>query len=979
MAICPNCLHTYKSNERHCSFCGKLLLTPPIDQGESKENLIPQQLKEKILDYDLVEKIEIGDFCPAYFVEKNGKRFLLKKMVLAFSSNEELNKIVINERNVFATLQHINLPESFSFILDENYLYSIFGIPYGRRLIDFVFPEKMADGTISTQKIVLPDLNRSIRWSRQIIDSTAYLHHQKPFPVIHRNLNPLSILIAHSSDQALIMDFGLLNSYRKAASIVSKDNSLISPGHFSPENVFDSGWADPRVDIYAFGRLLDFLLTGYIPEGSFSPPCFINRETNLDSRIHDRLSRIINRCLSTFQGDGYQTVDAIIPDLENALSSVALNSFNSIICVCGFPNLESARLCQKCGRLLHEKVSRRRSDDPTKLLQFDSTALEKLTKNLEQGKVAPLARFRLRENLDNVQSTPGFEELISLDELLLIEKMPHQKESALIALKFMRGRALLADEVGLGKTIEAGMILKELIRRSLASKILILCPTQLRGQWQAELFQKFNEVFLILGRDIDTPLSWFSDHLIAAYSAITDPFHKEILLSQNYGLVILDEAHNLNLPENDEVLQIIKNLQKKYFLLLSATPMHNSLEELYNIITLLRPGHFEDYSKFCDEFIDSETGRPRKESIERLRHSLHEVMIRHSREQVRKEYHFPERNPQTWPLEIDDQAQSFYERFREFYKQGVSDITNPKVLELLNSIVERLCSSKRAFGESISSLKYNKSIQRQFKGKNFLIELEGFRIQYPESLITPKLDKLVQLLLNQEMRRERVLVFSQYQETASFIYDYLRNNYPELRERCKLYNEKTPSAERDKVVEQFKEKSNTILMCPGEASEGLNLQLCSFMINFDLPWDPMKLEQRIGRIQRIGGKRKINIINLILNNTIETDILSILQEKIKIFEAVVGQVEAIIGNIQDEVDIPTIIGNIFMDRQMELVEKKLIVQDNPEVYDESAIEDTDSVEKQVHPMEYLDAKLQQPQESNMLNDVFFDLEAIDQI
>jgi len=219
------------------------------------------------------------------------------------------------------------------------------------------------------------------------------------------------------------------------------------------------------------------------------------------------------------------------------------------------------------------------SGNPDLVLYEDSAELQ-LLENYQRGRFAPLTKFKLREDLDQVESTPGFDELVALDSLPYVEKMPHQKDAALKALREMRGRALLADEVGLGKTIEAGLILKELAQRSLASRILVFCPPQLRGQWQSELYEKFNEIFLVLGRDISTPLAWYSPHLIASYEIVLDRFHRDVLLRQAYDLIILDEAHYLNYPENQQVLQVMKSLHKKYFLLLSATPMHNSLEEL---------------------------------------------------------------------------------------------------------------------------------------------------------------------------------------------------------------------------------------------------------------------------------------------------------------------------------------------------------------------------------------------------------------
>jgi SNF2 family DNA or RNA helicase len=557
----------------------------------------------------------------------------------------------------------------------------------------------------------------------------------------------------------------------------------------------------------------------------------------------------------------------------------------------------------------------------------------------------------MREALEAVQSDPGFDQLISLEALPAVSKLPHQREAAYKALRQMRGRVLLADEVGLGKTIEAGIILKELVLRRLAPRILIFCPVQLLGQWQSELYEKFDEIFLVFGRDIDTSLAWHCPRLIVPYGIAQQRLHIEEMLRHRYDLVILDEAHCLNYPENWRILRTMKNLQKKYFLLLSATPMHNSLEELYNIITLLRPGHFDDLKRFKEQFVDPEDEtRPR--NTEELRRYLQEVMVRNSRRQVVMEYPFPERDASTVPLILEPPAIAFYSEFRDFYRRSLANVGSRQFLLRMGEIVERLCSSPDAFREPINLLRRDRYAQKHL-GQEFIRKLEHFAARYPSSLVEPKISETVDILRQFVRQGQKVLVFSQFNETA--IYVHRRVCETDLRERCILYNEKDPYEQRMKSLRDFRESDAGILFCPGEASEGLNLQFASVMVNFDLPWDPMKIEQRIGRIQRIGAKQKVIIVNLVLKGTIEEEILKICQDKIRMFGEVIGQVEEILGNLREEDDFRAMICNLYLDRPVENDEGQL-----------------------VDPGEYIDERLKEADEqssaeqSNVLNSIFFD-------
>ena len=826
----------------------------------------------------LLANLEIGDFVPTNIVLFEEQEWIAKVVTLNKSAQvENCFQLLTEECNSWKALKHSGIQDNCKYFVDGFSINLLFRRPQGKSLLETIINQETKVIKHPTERRLL-DIERAGRWCLQLGKLILFLHNQQPFPILHRNLNPMTVWIGPDNETVHVIDYGLLNSFRIASSHISDGHLLLTRGMFNAEDLFGYGWSSHLSDIFSFGRLMDFMFSGSIPDSINLWPQFDRISTPINQVMQKKLVSIIVRCCDPESSKRYQNIEEVLSDLNGVLFEGELEGMKGVHCTCGFLSMQSDRFCQRCGRLLHIEVSEIKRTLAGNI-NYDDNAEAQIAERLRQTAFSPLSRFKIREQLDQVQSTPGFDELISLNDLPQVVKMPHQRETALTALHKMRGRALLADEVGLGKTVEAGLILKELIRRGLATRILILCPNQLRSQWQAELYEKFEEIFLILGYDIETPLAWYNHRLIAPYNAVRNPFHVDALLRQSYDLVILDEAHCLNYPENEQILRVMKNIQKKFFLLLSATPMHDSLDELYTIITLLRPGHFPDIDSFRNEFIDKESGRPL--NLPRLHRSMREVMIRHSREQVKKDYQFPERTATTLQLSLNKKAEIFYNEFRQFLQDKLSDITNPELIQKMDKVVERLCSSKRAFNGIVNQIKRDRTIGRKF-GQDFLDDLQDFATRYPETIIQPKVDVLVnQVLRKMTTEGERVLVFSQFQETASYLYTTICNRYTDLSSSCILYDSESRPAEKDQVLNNFRYSTNGILFCPGEASEGLNLQFCSVMVNFDLPWDPMQLEQRIGRIQRIGGKQKILIFNLILNGTIEEVIIDILKKKLK--------------------------------------------------------------------------------------------------
>jgi SNF2 family DNA or RNA helicase len=213
------------------------------------------------------------------------------------------------------------------------------------------------------------------------------------------------------------------------------------------------------------------------------------------------------------------------------------------------------------------------------------------------------AVYDLRLRAENLRLSTGFDNLICLDDIS-IDQHAYQLEAALRALRDMRGRALLADEVGLGKTIEAGIVMKELVERGLAQSVLILVPASLTAQWHEEMLQKFHTDFTVIHRprDLELPDGETRIRWIVSLSRAKRARYAQALLAREYDLLIVDEAHKLK-NRRTKVHRFVNQIRKRYVLLLTATPVHNDLMELYGLINILRPGHLGTVRTFKHNFV----------------------------------------------------------------------------------------------------------------------------------------------------------------------------------------------------------------------------------------------------------------------------------------------------------------------------------------------------------------------------------------
>lgn len=469
---------------------------------------------------------------------------------------------------------------------------------------------------------------------------------------------------------------------------------------------------------------------------------------------------------------------------------------------------------------------------------------------------------------------------------------PHQLETARRVVTEMDGRAILADEVGLGKTLEAGIILKEYMLRGLAKKALILTPASLCWQWRMELQEKLDIPCAVMRK------RWrdWSGVPIAIASmdfAKREPNRSEIL-QQNYDMLIVDEAHKLKSAATQNY-QFVAAVRRTRCLFLTATPVQNDLKELYNLIFLLAPERAGSYERFMRRFaVDRRTPR----SPEALRSFLSTVMIRNRRQQARLEG--PERRVRLVKVRLGAEERNFYEALSAFARRAY-EMAHSYALSFLPFVLlqREACSSALAAAQTLERM-------LQTAPQILQEELAAlFEQAVALSGINSKCDKLVRLLSQDD---EKAIVFTEYRASQRYIrYRLARAGISTLAFDGSL------SAGRKEFARRLFRAQARVLVSTESGGEGLNFQFCSRVINYDLPWNPMRVEQRIGRVHRLGQTRPVEIVNLATEETIEEHIVYLLHEKIDLFRSVIGGLDDILTAFGAEEPIEAQIARILME------------------------------------------------------------------
>jgi len=593
-----------------------------------------------------------------------------------------------------------------------------------------------------------------------------------------------------------------------------------------------------------------------------------------------------------------------------------------------------------------------------------------------------------------------------------IDLNPHQIHAALFAFNSPLSRgAILADEVGLGKTIEAGIILAQLWAEG-KRRILILCPASLRNQWQDELQTKFGLLSEVwdgpsfnqkVNTGDKTPLT-YDGIFIASYQFVYS--HLGLVEKQPWSVVVIDEAHRFRrvFKGRDaskmayEIREIIKDKPK---VLLTATPLQNSLEELYGIASFIDDKLLGTPYSFKTKFIDplreqSDVAKIRLEELKKLIKgeekedifSISGIITRTLRKQVLEYVPFTDRTSLTFDFTPTDEEVELYEKVSTYLQRPELAAITATQRNLMVLVYRKLlASSSFAIAETLRRLKENLKQEldlrqserdripnpepiedegfeeeleeselegiesgvkkeKQRVGQNFtdedlkkeLDELEGYYELAKRILVNTKGEELVRalqkLLSNAKTKGwpQKAVVFTESTRTQEYLAGLLdnagisytqfngSNNSVQARKAYETWRKEFPEAAsvgsfsanvRQALINNF--KNNTQVFLTTEAgAEGLNLQFCNIVINYDLPWNPQRVEQRIGRCHRYGQKHQVVVANFLnTKNYADKRVLELLKEKLNLFDGLFGSSDEILGALESGMDFEKMILDVY--------------------------------------------------------------------
>ena len=563
-----------------------------------------------------------------------------------------------------------------------------------------------------------------------------------------------------------------------------------------------------------------------------------------------------------------------------------------------------------------------------------------------------------------------------------IDPNPHQINAFCAAIDAMKtGGMVLADEVGLGKTIEAGLVLRYMLESG-AKKVLIALPASLRKQWELELEDKFDLSSVILDRltvehDVKNWHRKLADRQ-GVMIVITSYDYSSKLMKRfpdvKWDFLIIDEAHNLrNLNGTKRAKRLFGLSGGIPKILLTATPLQNSLMDLYGLVSFVDPRIFGSEEVFRQRYM-------KDEDYDDLKRELTPVLYRTLRKDVAGYMHFVKRICKTVDFELSRDEIELYERVNLFLKRDVlySIPTSNRALIIL-VIRKLMASSSFALIETFEVLK--KRLEKLYEGTKSADAQEGFDLFWSfvedeidesgfeetededtatqKAYIQAELDKVNAIIdvakriktnskvtaLKQALEigfsyqrdngiAQKAVVFTESKRTQKYIAAELRKSgYSE--DDILLFNgdfDDTMTKEiyrawqvknfgnanygrsveyKHAIVDYFKEHAK-ILICTDAGSEGLNLQFCNTVINYDLPWNPMKIEQRIGRCHRYGQQNDVVAINL-LNTQNEADkrVYEILSKKFELFEGVFGASDIALGALESGTSFEKMVLDIY--------------------------------------------------------------------
>lgn len=455
-----------------------------------------------------------------------------------------------------------------------------------------------------------------------------------------------------------------------------------------------------------------------------------------------------------------------------------------------------------------------------------------------------------------------------------VQRLEYQLRTALRVLGPLRGRALLSDEVGLGKTIEAGLVLKELLTRGMVKRFLVLTVPSLVDQWEEELSDKFGLTTATTNHADargDAQQFWRENPgLVASLHTLKQPAQLEVARQVHWDILIVDEAHYLRNRES-QAWQAVNALPRQFLLLLTATPVQNSLEELYNLVTLLQPGQLPTPKEFRGRFIDPKRPRQPREP-EELRRLLGQVMIRNTR--ANAGIQLPPRRAETVLFEPAEAERAFWQQWETDFRACLARLSPSQASLWGRLLLQAAGSSPAAWREAL----------RKFP------DHAAARAWSEQAPLEASWQRKCDLLAPLTRVEGGAVIFTQFLQTQAALAEQLRR----ADVTTFVINGATPPPERQPITEEFHARGGALLLTHS-GTEGRNLQFSHRLANFDLPWNPMEIEQRIGRLHRLGQRHPVRIYNFVQAGTLQEHLLQILQEKLNLFELVVGETGLVLG------------------------------------------------------------------------------------
>ena len=596
------------------------------------------------------------------------------------------------------------------------------------------------------------------------------------------------------------------------------------------------------------------------------------------------------------------------------------------------------------------------------------------------NQVGKAEEFNLRSVAADLWTRHLYDSLVSLSHAR-VDLKPHQVSVVHRVVSSYPHRFLLCDEVGLGKTIEAAMIVKELRARGVAKRVLILVPSGLVRQWQFELKTKFNETFAIFNRETVQYLKakgvanpWTDhDSIIASQEwASWSAERRTEINSVDWDLIIVDEAHHArrqrsgNRVTMTNVYRLVSDLtsrpefSRRGVLFLTATPLQLQRHELFSLVEMLNPVLFSSEEEFVEhvqelsglnrtveELIQDGSSASRaveraktmlgdqspdtqnvaaEELIDllRARHRLSEVLIRNRRAVIGG---FLPRKAFRWEVEITAEERAVKTEMDSIIAEGYREAerTRSTSIGFLMVIWQKLAaSSSRALLKSLSGRR-ERLLQGNILGTLYAEEAEEdlasdleasdvIRHLPAESAYElSRIDQVIELLERIDIdskartfvkelhelfgadRDAKVIVFTEFRETQDMLFELCAD---QAWTAHKFHGQLSP-IRKDDAIDSFRVGNGPQVLVSTEAGgEGRNFQFAHILVNYDLPWNPMRVEQRIGRIDRIGQEHPVTIFNFHVHETIEGRILDVLESRIGLFEESIGGLDAILGNTE---------------------------------------------------------------------------------